>query len=125
MKDKIEIAIRETLVIENSQSLGIAVDKIMKIIAKKDEARKTAQNGIKDIVIAEYAKGNVIIQTIEGAHVMPLKEFIKQPVDGILYDLNRNEAVILTFIDDPKWVNDYAMCKVIRELKSMVGDERN
>lgn len=45
------------------------------------------------------------------------KEFIKQPIEGMLYDLNRNEVTVLTLIEDPKWVNDYAVSKVIQELK--------
>ena len=53
---------------------------------------------------------------------MNIKEFIKQPADGILYDLNRDEATILTFIEDPKWVNDYAVCKVIRALKNRIKE---
>ena len=72
---------------------------------------------LKDKILKEYEKGNIVIATIEGLQVMKLSEFIKQPVDGLLYDLNRDEATILTFIDDPKWVNDYAVCKVIRALK--------
>jgi len=77
---------------------------------------------IKDKILKEYKKGNIIVVTIEGLQGMPLKEFIKQPADGILYDLNRNEAKILTFIEDPKWVNDYAVCKVIRALKNRIKE---
>lgn len=39
----------------------------------------------------------------------------------MLYDLNRSEAVALTFLDtDPKWINDYAVAKVIRALKNKI-----
>ena len=51
---------------------------------------------------------------------MKLKEIIKQPTEGLLYDLNRNEAIILTLIDDLKWVNDYACMAVICELKKQL-----
>jgi hypothetical protein len=47
-----------------------------------------------------------------------------QPTDGLLYDLNRDEATVLILIDDPKWINDYAVCKVIRTLKKRI-DELN
>ncbi len=40
----------------------------------------------------------------------------------ILYDLNRNESVILTFITDPKWINDYAASQVIRSLKKRIDE---
>jgi len=39
MEDKIEEAIRTTLVIENKQSIRYAVDKIMKLIEKKKEKK--------------------------------------------------------------------------------------
>ena len=71
---------------------------------------------IKGIILSEYKKGNIVVSTFEGLQVMPLNEFIKQPAEGMLYDLNRNEAVVLTFINDPKWVNDYACAKVIKKL---------
>ena len=70
---------------------------------------------IKDKILEEYKKGNVVFAGIEGLLVMPIKDFIKQPTEGILYDLNRSEAVVLTFLPDPKWVNDYAVAKVIAE----------
>ena len=76
----------------------------------------------RDIVLAEYAKGNIVFAGIEGLKSMNINEFIKQPAEGILYDLNRNEATVLTFIEDPKWVNDYAVSKVITALKARIEE---
>jgi hypothetical protein len=39
-----------------------------------------------------------------------------------IYDLNRDEATVLILIDDPKWINDYAVCKVIRTLKKRIDE---
>jgi len=77
---------------------------------------------IKDKILDEYKKGNIVYATFEGIEVANLQEFIKQPTDGILYDLNRSEVVVLTFLDDPKWVNDYAAAKVIRALKDRIAE---
>ena len=77
---------------------------------------------IKDKILAEYDKGNLVVAGIEGLQVMPIKEFIKQPTQGMLYDLNRNEAVVLTFLPDPKWINDFAVAKVITELKTRIKE---
>ena len=77
---------------------------------------------IKDKVLKEYKKGNIVVAGINGLQGMPIKEFIKQPVEGMLYDLNRDEATILTLIDDPKWVNDYAVSKVIVALKKQIKE---
>lgn len=82
------------------------------------------KQNIKDIILEEYKKGNIVTNSIEGLQAMPLEEFIKQPADGILYDLNRNETVILTFLPDPKWINDYAVAQVIRALKHKIDELR-
>ena len=77
---------------------------------------------IKNKILEEYKKGNIVVAGIEGLQCMPIAEFIKQPVEGMLYDLNRNEAVVLSFLPDPKWVNDYAVAQVIRALKSRIDE---
>lgn len=41
------------------------------------------------------------------------------------YDLNRDEATILAFTDDQKWINDFASAKVIRSLKDRIGELEN
>src|SRR6185503_14525140 len=85
------------------------------------EDQPEPKQDIKEIVLAEYSKGNIVVSTFEGnLQTMPLTEFIKQSADGILYDLNRTESVSLTFMHDPKWVNDFAVAKVIKELKNQV-----
>lgn len=73
---------------------------------------------IKDLILEESRKGNIVIMGIEGPMVANLEEFIRQPTTGLLYDLNRLPEVILTFIDNPKWINDYAVSLVISKLKS-------
>ena len=77
---------------------------------------------IKDKILKEYKKGNIVVAGIDGLQGMPIKEFIKQPVEGMLYDLNRDEATVLTLIDNPKWVNDYAVSKVIVALKKRIKE---
>jgi hypothetical protein len=70
----------------------------------------------KKFILEKRAEGKLVVMGLEGLMSMDVKEFIKQPVDGILYDLNRLEETALTFIDDPKWVNDFAVALTIREL---------
>jgi len=81
---------------------------------------KIAISELKDKILDEYKNGYVLTATPEGLQRTNLEEFLKQPIEGLLYDLNRSEEVVLTFIDDPKWINDYAVCKVIRALKSRI-----
>jgi hypothetical protein len=70
-------------------------------------------------IVEKYAsEGKVCIIGIEDTPmVVDVKEFIKQPLEGLLYDLNRLPEVIKTFAEtDQKWINDYAVYMTIKEL---------
>ena len=72
---------------------------------------------IKEVITREQDNGNVVINTgIEGLQSIPIKQLLNQPLEGLLYDINRLPEVILTFIDDEKWINDYACYLVIKKL---------
>jgi hypothetical protein len=86
------------------------------------EKVKNQYENFKDMVLKEYDKGNIVFMTIEGPMCMPLNTFIKQPIDGILYDLNRDPEVVLAYIYDEKWVNDFAVSMVIKELKRQLDE---
>lgn len=75
----------------------------------KNEIRKS----VCDLVLAEWDKGNIVYADIEGLKSVKFEDFVKQPLEGMLYDVNRNIATILTFLDDPKWVNDFALTKLL------------
>lgn len=80
---------------------------------------------LKEKILEESNKGNIIIADFEGLKITLLDEFIKQPAEGILYDLNRIEPVVLSFLDSPKWINDFAVAKVIRKLKDRIEELEN
>lgn len=42
---------------------------------------------IKDKILKEYENGNIIVAGVDGLQSMKLKDFIKQPISGMLYDL--------------------------------------
>lgn len=68
---------------------------------------------IKDKVLAEWDNGNLVFADFEGLKTIKFEDFIKQPLEGMLYDINRDTATISTFLDDPKWVNDFALTKLL------------
>ena len=74
---------------------------------------KEVIESIRDKVLAEWDKGNLVYADIDGLKSIKFKDFIKQPLEGMLYDINRCLPVILTFIEDPKWVNDFALVKLL------------
>ena len=80
----------------------------------KDNFKETLRL-IKDL----EKDGILVIMTEMGLLECPLDKFCEQDADGILYDLNRDEATTLTLGNEGlvRWVNDYAVAKVIRHLK--------
>lgn len=79
---------------------------------------------IKDEILNESAKGNVVINCSGKLQVHDIEKLVDQTVEGLLYDLNRDEATILTFMDSPKWINDYACAMVIRYLMNKLNDKK-
>jgi len=77
---------------------------------------------LKNKILKEYENGNIVLATMEGLSVAKIDDFIKQSTTGILYDLNRLPEVVLSFLDDPKWVNDYAVAMVISKLKARISE---
>jgi len=78
---------------------------------------------LRDLVLQKEKEGKIVLSTFDGLIEADLEEFIKQPVEGLLYDLNRDRATVLTFIDDPKWINDYAVGLVIAKLKEKIANQ--
>lgn len=81
-----------------------------------------AENNFKETLrlIQDAEKdGNIVLMTEMGLMECPLEMFCQQDADGILYDLNRDEATTLHLGNEglERWVNDYAVAKVIRYLK--------
>ena len=68
---------------------------------------------LKDKVLKEWENGNLVFADFEGLKSIKFEDFITQPLEGMLYDINRNTATILTYIDNPKWVNDFALTKLL------------
>ena len=79
---------------------------------------------LKEIVLNARKEGKVVIFTFDGFRTIPLEELVEQPIEELLYDLNRSEEVILNFMDDPKWINDFACVQVIRYLKNKLENKK-
>ena len=82
------------------------------------------KESLKDLVLKKAKEGKVVFMTLDGPREADLNEFIKQPTEGLLYDLNRDRVTVLTFIEDPKWVNDFAVGLVIAKLKEIIDNQK-
>lgn len=47
------------------------------------------EKDIKEIVLNARKEGKVVILTSDGFRTIPLEELVEQPIEGLLYDLNR------------------------------------
>lgn len=84
-----------------------------------------AHEDIRERVLSERDRGHIVFRGLPGSFMgAKLDDFVEQPADGILYDLNRDEATVLTFIHDPKWVNDFAVALTIRKLVQQRDEAR-
>ena len=64
-------------------------------------------------------KGEIVIMTVDGIRVARIEDIINQPVEGLLYDLNRDDATLGTLFrtsGDPKYINDIAMANIVKYL---------
>jgi len=77
----------------------------------------------RDLVFQKEKEGKIVFMTFAGPMEADLEEFIKQPTEGLLYDLNRDRATVLSFSEDVKWVNDYAVGIVIAKLKEKIANQ--
>lgn len=79
-----------------------------------------------DEILEGYKNGQLTYIDREGEHKIDVKEFVKTGPDNVLQKLNRTEPVLLKVANAApeklKWVNDYAMMKVINELYERVDD---
>lgn len=73
-----------------------------------------AKEELQNIVMDEMRKGFIVYRTIEGLHKQDIEEFVKQPIEGQLYDINRDLATCLAFIDEPMGVNNLASHVLLR-----------
>lgn len=84
------------------------------------------EKSLKNIIINKSDNENkiVIYSNIDNSlYEIKIDEFIKQPTDGILYDLNLLPEVIFSQLkDDREWVNKYAIMSVIKKLKNIIKD---
>ena len=94
-------------------------------------AQKTGEIKIKidiaDVIQKEYNNGNIVIFDGENLNKIKIKDFMQQPIDGVLYDLNRSKEVALANIKDNNllWINNYACAVVIEELSRIITELKN
>ena len=96
---------------------------------------QTNSNGYSDELLENILEGQksdyVSYATCDGIMTQDIHTFLKQPIDGILYDLNRDKATTIALAKDEessighRWVNDLAVAFVIKKLKEKIDKLEN
>ena len=78
------------------------------------------EKSVPEMVMEQEKQGNVVFEGIEGTMGAKISEFIQQPVEGILYDLNRDKVTLFSQYskDNIRWINDYAVAVTITALRA-------
>ena len=74
---------------------------------------------LQEFILEKEKEGKIVFNTIEGLASIDIDEFINQPTEGLLYDLNRDKVTCMTWINNNQetWINNYAGALVITKLK--------
>ena len=73
-----------------------------------------------ELILSNEKNHEITLMTVEGLMKVSIDNLVNQNAQGILYDLNRDKASILSMVEgkSKRWVNDYATACVIEELKA-------
>lgn len=73
-------------------------------------------NELLDKILELEKENKIVFMTIEGAMTASIESIIKQPVEGLLYDLNRDKATLMSLSKSKsqRWVNDMAIVNVLK-----------
>ena len=67
-----------------------------------------------------FNEGCVLYNTCDGVAKAKLEDIVNQPTDGLLYDLNRDEATICTIFPPEKILNELATINVLRYIHGIL-----
>ena len=87
-----------------------------------DMEEEVSDEEIRKLIQENRRKGRVCFMTFTGLHSANVDEWIKQPADGILYDLNRSIETTLTIMPEERWINDLAVAVTIVALKKRIDE---
>jgi hypothetical protein len=78
-----------------------------------------------EIIREKEKEGKIIFQTSEGLAEAKISDIVKQPAEGLLYDLNRDRFTCSAWIREGEagWVNNYAVALVIEYLMQHIEKE--
>lgn len=74
------------------------------------------KQNIFDMQRKAFKEGKVLYNTCDGLMKANIEDLVNQPVEGLLYDLNRDETTIGIIFDEKKQMNELATISVLKFL---------
>lgn len=84
-------------------------------------------NELLDEILSLRADDKIAFMTIEGLRYGPIADFVKQPLEGQLYDVNRDRATLYAMANENKnkrWVNDLALVYLYEHANEVIENQR-
>lgn len=85
---------------------------------------------LQNLILSKKKEGKIVFYNLEGLVEAKMENIVQQPASGLLWDLNRDMATLLSRAseDNPYWVNDLALANITEYLINKVNeitDERD
>ena len=79
---------------------------------------------LQNLILSKKKEGKIVFHSIEGLMEAKMEDIIQQPAEGMLWDLNRDMATLLSRAseDNPYWVNDLALANITEYLINKVNE---
>lgn len=84
-------------------------------------------NELLDKILKLQADNKIAFMTMDGLHSIDIADFDNQPLEGKLYDLNRDRGTLYSMANEGKnkrWVNDLAMVYFIEYWGERIEKQR-
>ncbi len=90
------------------------------------------KNELLEKILSLQSEDKIAFMTIDGLQYGPIEDFVNQPFEGQLYDLNRDRASLYAMANENKnkrWVNDLALVYLLEyrcdQIRSLTADVVN
>lgn len=84
-------------------------------------------NELLDEILSLQADNKIAFMTIDGLHSGPIDVFVNQPLEGQLYDVNRDRATLYSMANENKnkrWINDLALVYLYEHANEVIENQR-
>jgi hypothetical protein len=85
------------------------------------------KNELLEKILSLQAENKIAFMTIDGLQGGPIEDFVKQPIEGQLYDLNRDRATLYSMANENKnkrWINDLAFVYLYEYVNEIIENQR-